>query len=64
MNQKKAKLLRKALKRNGLDINQRIYNDSPARARVGADGTRFAVTGTISLSPTCGRAVYQRMKTV
>lgn len=64
MNQKKAKNLRKALRKEGVDVTIRSYNDVPNRTKKDADGRRFVVTGTMTLTPQCGRAIYKKMKSI
>ena len=46
MNQKKVKALKKALKAQGVDINERVYDER----------------GTVYLRKGCGRQIYQSMK--
>lgn len=62
MNQKKVKALRRALKQNGVTATERSYDEGRGSIKTLADGKRYAVTGTITLSPQCGRAMYKRLK--
>ena len=62
MNQKKVKALRRALKQNGVNVNERSYDEGRGSVKTLADGKKYAVTGTAVLNPQCGRATYQRLK--
>ena len=62
MNQKKVKALKKALRTQGVDINERVYSETRGSNKVGPTGQPYAVTGTIFLKQGCGRQVYQMMK--
>lgn len=59
MNQKKVKALKKALKAQGIDINDRVYDE---RGGIKAAAEFVGVTGTVYLRKGCGRQIYQSMK--
>lgn len=59
MNVKKVKQLRKALRAQGVDVNERVYMERGGRkATAGFPG----ITGTVFLRQGCGRQIYQAMK--
>lgn len=62
MNQKKVKALKKALKAQGVDINERVYDERGAGVQVDHRGNKTPVTGTVYLRKGCGRQIYQSMK--
>lgn len=59
MNQKKVKALKKSLKAQGVDINDRVYDE---KGGMKATSEFAGITGTVYLRKGCGRQIYQSLK--